>query len=137
MKQIIDKYFHFICIGTVIILVLSLIIKGNFDAKRILKNPKYTIAVIVGDWHHKNNNGIGVDYEYMVNNQKYSSTINVDVKKGERYLLIFDSLKPKNHVLLDVYPIYESVNPPTKGWTLNEVRVKVDTAEIRNMVLGD
>lgn len=137
MKQIVNKYFHLICMGILIVLISYWFLSANFGLKQLLKTPKYTIAVIVSDWHHKNNNGAGVDYEYIVNNQKYSNTVNVDAKKGERYLLIFDSLKPKNNVLLDVYPIYESINPPTGGWTLNEVRVKVDTAEIRNMVLGD
>lgn len=137
MKRFLDKYLHFVCIAIIAIVFSYGYIRSYFDLKYLLTSPKYTVAVIVSDWHHKNNNGVGVDYEYMVNNKKYSNTLNVNVKKDERYLLIFDSLKPKNNVLLDVYPIYETVNPPTDGWTLSELPLKVDTAEIRNIVIGD
>lgn len=137
MKRILNKYLHLFCIGTLLILISYWFVSADFDLKQLLKAPKYTIATIVSDWHHKNNTGTGVDYEYMVNHKKYSNTVNVDVKKGDRYLLIFDSLRPKNNVLLNVYPIYESVDPPTEGWALTELPVRVDTIEIRNRVLGD
>lgn len=58
-----------------------LIIRGYFSTKSLLRNPKYTTAIIVNDWHHKNDNGIGVDYEYFVYNKRYVSTKNLDLKK--------------------------------------------------------
>ncbi|SFN92541.1 hypothetical protein SAMN05421594_4741 [Chryseobacterium oleae] len=102
-----------------------------------MENPKYTIALIISDWHHKDTNGIGVDYEYFVNKRRYSSTINLDLKKNEKYLLIFDSLHPKSNALLDAYKIDQLFNLPVKGWSFNELPIKVDTTKIENVVLGN
>lgn len=137
MKKVIDKYFHLICISVGIIAISFMLIIGYFNNKEILKNPKYTVALIVSDWHHKDTNGIGVDYEYFVNKKRYSSTINLDLKKNERYLLIFDSLQPKNNTLLEAYQVNQLFNVPIMGWSFEELPIKVDTVRIKNSVLGN
>ncbi|SEN12703.1 hypothetical protein SAMN05421856_1253 [Chryseobacterium taichungense] len=137
MKTIIDKYFHLICIGMGIIIISIIMINGYFNNKKILKAPKYTIALIISDWHHKNTNGIGVDYEYFVNKKRFLSTINLDLKKNDKYLLIFDSLQPKNNTLLETYKVDKIFNAPDNGWLLSELPIKVDTVKIKNTVLGN
>lgn len=77
----INKYFHFILIS--ILIIGYWYFSSLSDLKNVSKRQKYTTALVISDWHHKNTNGIGVDYEYFVNNIKYSNTINLDLKKGQ------------------------------------------------------
>jgi len=103
--------------------------------KNVSNRQKYTSALVVSDWHHKNTNGIGVDYEYFVNNIKYTNTINLDLKRGQRYLLVFDSIEPVNNVILDIYPIYNTSSIPLNGWKINELPIKVDSTKINDIIL--
>ncbi|MDV7696744.1 hypothetical protein N6B72_07425 [Chryseobacterium soli] len=99
--------------------------------KNLIKYPKYTTTLIISDWHHKNNHGIGVDYEYYVNKKRYSYTVNLDLKKNNKYLLIYDSLKPSNCSVLEMYPIIDNnIQTPLNGWKYNDVPIKIDTSEI-------
>ena len=95
MKEILNKNLHFV------IILLLVIITGYWyfisvnGLKSISKRPKYTTALIISDWHHKNSTGIGVDYEYYVNAKKYSNTINIDLKKGKDIFWSLILLYPK------------------------------------------
>ncbi|SEW40298.1 hypothetical protein SAMN05421841_2690 [Chryseobacterium wanjuense] len=135
MKKIIDKNFHLILISLVIIVIGYWYLSSSDGLKDISKRKKYTIALTVSDWHHKDTNGIGVDYEYFVNSIKYSNTINLDLKKGQKYLLVFDSIIPENNVLLDIYPINSFSLVPLNGWKINELPIKVDSSKINNIIL--
>jgi len=122
----------------IISIVIAIIFYGYLDAnnnkEQLLKNFKFTVARITSDWHYKNDNGIGVDYEYFVNKNRYSSTVNVDVKKNETYLLVYDSIKPRNCLVLEMYPIYDSIEPPKNGWKYEDLPIKVDTLRIKEHI---
>ena len=117
-------------IAMAIVVIIFGYIYSNNNLKNLIKYPKYTIALIISDWHHKNNHGIGVDYEYSVNEKRYNYTINLDLKKEAKYLLVYDSLKPSNCRILEMYPIIEDVQPPINGWKYNNVPIKIDSIEI-------
>ena len=105
-------------------------IYSNNNLKNLIKYPKYTTAIIISDWHHKNTHGIGVDYEYYVNEKRYSYTVNLDLKKNNQYLLVYDSLKPSNCSILEMYPIIRDIPVPINGWKYNDVPIKIDSIEI-------
>ena len=81
MKKIIDENFHLVLISILVIISGYWYISSLNGLKNISKRQKYTVASVISDWHHKDANGVGVDYEYIVNDRKYSNTINLDVKK--------------------------------------------------------
>ncbi|RXM40441.1 hypothetical protein BOQ62_05575 [Chryseobacterium sp. CH21] len=135
MNKIINKNFHFILISIVIVVIGYWYFSSVNGLRNVSNRQKYTTALVVSDWHHKNTNGIGVDYEYFVNNIKYANTINLDLKKGQKYLLVFDSIEPLNNVILDIYPIYNTSKIPLNGWKINELPIKVDTTKINNIIL--
>jgi len=130
----IKKNFHLIFIALAIVVIIYGFFFSNINSKRILKYPKYTIAKIISDWHYKNNTGIGVDYIYYVGNKKYNYTINIDLQKNEKYLLIYDSLKPSNCRILGIYPIADSIIAPTNGWRYKEIPIEVDSNEIKEYI---
>lgn len=133
--EFVKKNFHIILIILVIILIIYGFISSNINYNRLLKYPKYTIAYIVSDWHHKGNTGVGVDYVYYVNNKKYNYTINLNLKKNEKYLLVYDSLKPDNCRILDIYPfIHNNIIVPLNGWKYEEVPMPIDSIEIKEYI---
>ncbi|SFN92323.1 hypothetical protein SAMN05421594_4729 [Chryseobacterium oleae] len=137
MKNIIDKNFYLILISILVIVIGYWYLSSLNGLKNVSKRKKYTIALVTSDWHHKDTNGIGVDYEYFVDSRKYSNTINLDLKKEQKYLLVFDSIVPENNVLLDIYPINNLSSVPVNGWKIDELPIKVNSVEINNMVLEE
>ena len=135
MNKIINKNFHFILISIIIVVIGYWYFSSVNGLKNVSNRQKYTTALVVSDWHHKNTSGIGIDYEYFVNNIKYTNTINLDLKKGQKYLLVFDSIEPVNNVILDIYPIYNTSPIPLNGWKINELPIKVDSTKINNIIL--
>lgn len=83
MKQIVNKNLHLIIISVLIILIGYWYLSSLNALKDISKRKKYTLAIAISDWHHKDINGVGVDYEYFIEDRKYSNTINLDLKKGQ------------------------------------------------------
>lgn len=61
----------------------------------------------------------------------------MSLEKGHKYLLIFDSLKPDNNVILEMYLLNGNLQVPINGWKLNELPIKIDTTKVKNIVLGD
>lgn len=103
--------------------------------KKMLQRPKYTIGIATTDWHHKNNNGVGTDYNYEIAKQTFSSTTNWSYKKGSKFLIIYDSIKPKNAVVLSLYNIKETnIVAPLNGWKYSEVPILIDSVIIRKFV---
>ncbi|GEN69684.1 hypothetical protein [Chryseobacterium rhizosphaerae] len=135
MKKIIEKKFHLILISILVIVIGYWFLSSLNGLKNVSKRQKYTVALVISGWHHKDTHGIGVDYEYFVNNKKYSNTINLDLKKEQKYLLAFDSIVPENNVLLDIYPINDLSSFPINGWRIDELPIKVNSAEIHNLIL--
>ncbi|WFB69417.1 hypothetical protein [Chryseobacterium sp. WX] len=46
---------------------------------------------------------------------------NFSYKKGDKFLIIFDSIKPNNSAILDIYSIENyliDVKVPSKGWNI-------------------
>lgn len=72
--------------------IIFCLISANSGINDLLKSPKYTIGEAISDWHHKNNNGVGIDYKYHVNSITYSKTANISYQKGDKFLIIFDSI---------------------------------------------
>lgn len=133
IKFIKEKY-HLV----ILVLVIGIVIFGLLYEKiwitQILKNSKYTIGVATTDWHQKNNNGVGTDYKYHFKNLDYFSTTSYSYKKGDLFLIIFDSLKPKNSQVLSFYPVENyliDLKIPKNGWKYNDVPFKIDSVEIR------
>lgn len=137
MRKIIDEYFHLVILSILIILIGYWYLSSLNGLKNLSKRQKFTIAKAISDWHHKNTNGIGVDYEYFVSNRQYSNTINMDLKKGQKYLLVFDSIKPENNVILDIYPINNQSIAPEKGWKLSDVPISIDSTTINDLILNN
>lgn len=135
-KYIAENFFIII-----LILLISLFIFGFIHEKiwieKMLERPKYTVATATTDWHQKNNNGVGTDYRYELNNKIYNGTTNFSYKKDDRFLIIYDSVKPKNAKVLDLYPIYDDyvgLKIPKNGWKYKEVPFDIDSNQIKKYV---
>ncbi|GEM_PF-617115 len=130
----IGKKYFFIIIGFCIILIFFI---ANFYGKRhqknAKKNAKYTVAYITTDWHQKNNRGVGSDFIYFVEGEKYDRTCTSTsiLKKGEKYLLLYDSLRPKYFIMLYKQKIFDSLKPPYNGWSYKELPLKLDSTDLK------
>ncbi|RKE82560.1 hypothetical protein [Chryseobacterium sp. AG363] len=137
MKKLISEKFHIILLILTLGCIIFCLISANLGNNGILKNPKYTIGEAISDWHHKNNNGVGIDYKYDVNGITYSKTANFSYKKGDKFLIIFDSIKPNNSAILDIYSIENyliDVKVPSKGWKYQDVPFNIDSNIIKKYV---
>ncbi|WP_126651750.1 hypothetical protein [Chryseobacterium aureum] len=137
IKKWISEKFHIIILILTLGLIIFGVISANLGINDILKNPKYTIGEATSDWHYKNNNGVGIDYKYHVNGLTYSKTANVSYQKGDQFLIIFDSIKPDNSAILDIYSIENyliDLKIPEKGWKYQEVPFNIDSNTIKKYV---
>jgi hypothetical protein len=128
------KNFHILLAILVVLLIVFGFINEKIWVKKMLTRPKYTIAIATTDWHQKNNNGVGTDYSYVINNKVYNGTTNFSYKKGDKFLIIYDSLKPKNVKTLALYPVlpdYVGLKIPKNGWKYQEVPFSIDNNVIR------
>lgn len=137
MKKFILKKFHIIVLIVVFLFIIFCLINTNLGINNILKNPKYTIGEATSDWHYKNNNGVGIDYKYHANGITYSKTANFSYQKGDKFLIIFDSIKPNNSAILDIYSIENyliDLKVPSKGWIYQDVPFNIDSNTIKKYV---
>lgn len=137
MKKYILEKFHIIILVLIVLLILFGFIHENLWIKQMLKRPKYTIGEATTDWHQKNDNGVGIDYKYQVNDKIYFGTTNCSYKKGNRFLVIFDSVKPKNVKVLGIYFIENhltNLKVPIKGWKYLDVPFDIDSNTIKKYV---
>ena len=137
MKKLISEKFHIIILILTLGLIIFWLISAHLGINDILKNPKYTIGEAISDWHYKNNNGVGIDYKYHVNGLTYSKTANVSYQKGDQFLIIFDSIKPDNSAVLDIYSIENyliDLKIPEKGWKYQDVPFNIDSNTIKKYV---
>ena len=119
-----------------ILMISTFMLLGYRDQKTITKNKKYTIGTITSEWHHKNDKGVGVDFEYNVNGKKYDKTFSKDVEIGNKYLVVFDSIHPNRFVLLPFYEFDKKFNydVPQNGWKFSEVPILIDTVKVNNYI---
>ncbi|WP_079242545.1 hypothetical protein [Chryseobacterium indologenes] len=134
MKKFILEKFHIILLVLTLGLIIFCMVDENLWVKKMLKSPKYTIGEAVTDWHPKNNNGVGTDYKYQVSNKIYFKTTSYSYKKGDKFLIIFDSIKPKNAKVLGIYSIENyliDLKVPSKGWKYQDVPFNIDSNTIK------
>ncbi|WP_426482075.1 hypothetical protein [Chryseobacterium sp. R2ACT005] len=137
MKKFISGKFHIILLVLTLGLIIFCMVDENLWVKKMLKSPKYTIGEAITDWHPKNNNGVGTDYSYQVSNKIYYKTTNCSYKKGDKFLIIFDSIKPKNAKVLDIYSIENyliDLKIPAKGWKYQDVPFNIDSNTIKKYI---
>lgn len=115
---------------TLVIIIVTLLL-SRINLKNAKKNAKYTVAYITSDWHQKNNNGVGTDFTYYVNGEKIEKTCANNLKKGTRYIVLYDSIHPKNYIMLYNHQLSDKVSAPANGWKLNQVPIKLDSADLK------
>ncbi|SDQ67597.1 hypothetical protein SAMN05421664_2118 [Chryseobacterium soldanellicola] len=128
------KNFYIILAILIVLFIISGFINEKIWIGKMLTRPKYTIAIATTDWHQKNNNGVGTDYSYKINNKVYNETTGFSYRKGDKFLIIYDSLKPKNVQTLALYPVpedYTGLKIPKNGWKYQEVPFNIDSNVIR------
>jgi len=131
MKKFTNQYWFLIFCSCIIIFFIVLWYKSNQWTISLQKNSKFTICYVVSDWHQKNNRGVGADLEFPVNGIMIKRTTNYDLKKGGKYLVLYDSLKPSNYLLLYNHQINEKVIAPSKGWKFNEIPILIDSTDLK------
>lgn len=123
-----------------IILVSAVIIGGLFiglsylsenEMKATWLNSKFTVATMTSNWHHKNSNGVGTDFTYSVGGRTISKTTNFNLKKGTRYLVMYDSLSPSWYIMLGRHQLPDSIEAPPNGWKFKEIPITIDSAELK------
>jgi hypothetical protein len=137
MKKYFLEKFHIIILVLLVLLFLVGSIHEHLWIKQMLKRPKYTIGEATTDWHQKNGNGVGTDYKYQVRDKIYFGTTSCSYKKGNRFLVIFDSVKPKNARVLGIYFIENhltNLRIPIKGWKYLDVPFDIDSNTIKKYV---
>lgn len=137
MKKFVSEKFHLILLTLTLGFIIFCLISSNLGINDLLKSPKYTIGEAISDWHQKNNNGVGIDYKYHVNGITYSKTANVAYQKGDKFLIIFDSIKPDNSAILDIYSIENyliDLKVSSKDWKYQDVPFNIDNNTIKKYV---
>ncbi|CEJ71542.1 hypothetical protein BN1195_03891 [Chryseobacterium oranimense G311] len=137
IKKIISEKFHIIILTFTLIFIIFCLISASLGINNILKSPKYTIGEATSDWHYKNNNGVGIDYKYHVNGITYSKTAIFSYQKGDKFIIIFDSIEPNNSAILNIYSIENyliDLKVPSKGWKYQDVPFNIDSNTIKKYV---
>lgn len=135
MKSFFKSYYHIILCVFPIVWMIYLYFFSNVEINHILKNSKYTVTVITSDWHTKSGfKSFGIDYEYHVDGKLYIKQTLKKLMKSQKYLLVFDSLNPQNARILEMYPLYDSINLPENGWTYKQVPISIDSIQIKEYV---
>lgn len=130
IKQAGNKFYIVLGLVTLFFVIFTLVSsKTKLTAAK--KNAKYTIAYITSDWHQKNNNGVGTDFTYYVNGEKINKTCANSLKKGTRYIVLYDSLHPKNYIMLYNHKISSNIKSPANGWKFNELPIKIDSSDLK------
>lgn len=119
-----------LAVTTVIVIIVTLFLSRH-ELKSAKKNAKYTIAYITSDWHQKNNNGVGTDFRYYVNGEEINKTCADNLKKGTRYIVLYDSIHPKNYIMLYNHQLLNNIKAPVNGWKFKEVPIKLDSADLK------
>ncbi len=126
-------------VGIVAFLIFAFLAKNYVRHYRlgVHNNQEYTIGEITQRRNETRSNHYR--YHYFVNNRKYNGRFYFEQRgkyahlKLGKYFVVYDSLKPKNSVLLPFLPVPDSItSAPPEGW--KELPVPVDKEEIRKFL---
>lgn len=126
-----SNFFTTVLIFVTLIFIIVTLFLSRKDLKSARKNAKYTVAYITSDWHQKNNNGVGTDFTYYVNGKKINKTCANNLKKGTRYIVLYDSINPKNYIILYNHELSSKIKAPVNGWNFDELPIKVDSMDLK------
>ncbi len=130
-----NKYFFIILLGFIISIFIAVYINGIYEMKNIKNNAKFTVANIVSDWHYTNTKGgPGTDIVYWVKNKKIEGICEYNLRKGTKYLVMYDSLKPYHFLLLGHHQLPDSIKSPKNGWKFSQVPISIDSIQIKEYV---
>lgn len=125
--------------GIIALLIYIFILKGyaRENLMEISENSKYTIGEITQRRNETRSNHYR--YHYFIENKKHNGRFYFG-EKGKyahlplgKYFVVFDSLKPKNSVLLPFLVVPDSITEaPPEGW--KELPIPVDKEEIRKFL---
>lgn len=130
IRSIGNRFYLILAFATLIFIIATLFLSQN-NLKNAKKNAKYTIAYVTSDWHQKNNRGVGTDFMYYVNGEKIEKTCANSLKKGSRYVVLYDSISPKNYIILYNHKLSNKIIAPVNGWDFNELPIKIDSADLK------
>lgn len=116
--------------ATLLFIIVSLFL-SHFNLKNAKKNSKYTVAYITSDWHQKNNNGVGTDFSYYINGKRIDRTCASSLKKGTKYILLYDSINPTNYIMLYNHEVSSKIKAPSNGWKFKDLPIKIDSNELK------
>ncbi|MBW7870754.1 MAG: hypothetical protein H3C39_06795 [Flavobacteriia bacterium] len=128
-----------VIIGFIVFLIF--IYFGNIYAKnnlsKIYENQKYTIGEITQQRNETRSNHYR--YHYFLEDKKMNGRFYYE-RRGKyahlplgKYFVVFDSLRPKNSVLLPFLVVPDSITEaPPEGW--KELPIPVDKEEIRKFL---
>lgn len=125
-----NKFYIILGLATLFFIIFTLI-SSKSQIKNARKNAKYTIAYITSDWHQKNNNGVGTDFTYYVGGKRINKTCANNLKKGTRYVVLYDSINPKNYIMLYNHELSSKIKAPVNGWKFNELPIKLDSTDLK------
>lgn len=125
-----NKFYIILGLATLFFIIFTLI-SSKSQIKNARKNAKYTIAYITSDWHQKNNNGVGTDFTYYVSGKRINKTCANNLKKGTRYVVLYDSINPKNYIMLYNHELSSKIKAPVNGWKFNELPIKLDSTDLK------
>ena len=132
-----DKYFGISWLMFIILTISTFTLLAYRDQKTITKNKKYTIGTITSEWHHKKTGKpAGVDFIYEVKGSVYDKVFARSLKKGNKYLVVFDSIHPNRFCLLPFYELDKNFNYeiPSVGWKFEEIPFLIDTIKVNNYI---
>lgn len=130
--MIISSHLNLILAVLVLIFVGGIGIQYFNGLKNAKKNAKYTVAFITSNWHPKNTRGMGTDFTFIVNDKIIEGICSNSLKKGTRYIVLYDSICPRNYILLYNHQLSNKIKIPAKGWTYDEIPLKLDSTDLKN-----
>lgn len=129
--RLLKNNYHIILAFAALLFIIIAFFLSHFNLKDAKKNSKYTVAYITSDWHQKNNNGVGTDFSYYINGKRIDRTCASSLKKGTKYLLLYDSIHPKNYIMLYNHKLSNSISAPSNGWKFKDLPIKIDSSELK------
>lgn len=114
-----------------VIFILITLVLSQYEIINAKKNAKYTVAYITSDWHQKNNKGVGTDFKYFVNGVKIEKTFSYRLDKGKKYIVLYDSISPRNYIMLFNHQLSGEIKAPVNGWNFEEIPIKLDSADLK------
>lgn len=129
--RLIKNNYHVILAFATLVFIIMAFFLSHSNLEGAKKNAKYTVAYITSDWHQKNNNGVGTDFTYYVNGEKIEKTCANNLKKGTRYIVLYDSIHPKHYIMLYNHQLPDKIKTPVNGWKLDQVPIKLDSTDLK------